>query len=77
MNATATAPLSANSTGELYVTGHCAPLRNEVTAFDLDGLRTTTQLRTKTTKLRRKNFNHEKENSVYGIQCEPDRSAQS
>ncbi|MGF1986945.1 MAG: carotenoid oxygenase family protein [Nostoc sp. ZfuVER08] len=36
MNVTAAAPLSANSTGELYVTGHLAPLRNEVTAFDLE-----------------------------------------
>lgn len=36
MNATATAPLSAHSSGETYVTGHLAPLRNEVTAFDLE-----------------------------------------
>ena len=36
MNATAPAPLSANSTSEIYVSGHLAPLMNEVTAFDLE-----------------------------------------
>src|SRR5262245_53506863 len=37
-NMTIQASLSANSTGEFYVSGHLAPLKNEVTAFDLEVL---------------------------------------